>query len=78
MVLKALVVGRGPQNYTCTGAPTSPPVAAGATAVLLDAKPAGSLVPTSYMDVFLANIPTYALRWTREQLEQSGLPKGGH
>ena len=75
--LKAVTVGRGTQNYTCQTSPTAAPASNGASALLLDTITLLPFVPDRMQPTILAQLPAYALAFSRAQLEASGMRKDG-
>ncbi|KAI4158373.1 MAG: hypothetical protein LQ342_007503 [Letrouitia transgressa] len=66
-----------PMNYTCAPGSTSPPVAVGAVAKLLDVGPLLPLFPPSNSQTLLNQIPAYLLSFDLSAMPDSTLPHLG-
>ncbi|KAL6721419.1 hypothetical protein ACLMJK_000522 [Lecanora helva] len=82
--LKAITVGRGTQNYTCTSPTDSSttaiptPVAIGAKADLLDASPLLRLLPPAEGIKILDLLPSYLVNFDTSLLAAYSIPLLGH
>lgn len=75
--LKAITLGRGTQNYTCSSA-SAGPVSVGAKADLLDASVLLPHLPKHEADQILNQLPSYLVNLNFDTIENSTIPIMGH
>lgn len=78
LTIKAIVFGRGIQNYTCNAStPTAAPLAIGAVASLFDATPLLPLLPPTAGKEVLDLLPPFLVCFPLSSLTSSSLPQIG-
>ena len=75
--LKAITLGRGTQNYSCTS-PFATPVSLGAKADLLDASVILPHLPKHEAEQILNQLPSYLVNYNFDNIENSTIPILGY
>ncbi|KAI4255263.1 MAG: hypothetical protein LQ352_002671 [Teloschistes flavicans] len=78
LTIKAITLGRGTQNYTCTANSTAAPTAVGAKADLLDASAILPFLPPAASQDILNLITEYLVSFDLSVIETSAIPILGH
>ena len=78
MTLKALTLGRGTQNYTCSPGSTSAPLTNGAKAELLDVTAFIPMLPANKVMEILNELPKYLYNYNLDELSNSSIRPCGH